>query len=197
MRAPRGLRCAPRNASRSENFTPVGTADKSGTARNGGNARNIRAHHVMPAHVIGPEPRSGEPLRRATSGAGGRWRFLARNFAERLAFGEVAAGLRVLQDTLRDVMTTPWTEPAVRVRWPATQRQYRPLSFTDVTERNVVTTAEEEDCAVVRVQHGPPSSGLWPLEVNKLERRGDDCDASTTGDPPWISLGPGAADFPS
>src|SRR5262249_60589018 len=137
MRAPRGLRCAPRNTSRSENFTPVGTADKSGTARNGENARNIRAHHVMPAHVIGPEPRSGEPLRRATSGAGGRWRFLARNFAERLAFGEVAAGPPVLPGTLPGVMTTPWAEPPGRGPWPAAPRHYPPLPVTDRAERNL------------------------------------------------------------
>jgi len=110
-------------------------------------------------------------LRAASSGArGGGW-VLARNFAERLAFGEVAAGPRVLQDTFSNVMTAPRTQPAIRVRRPATQRQYRPLPLTDVTERNVVTTAEEEDRAVVRIQHGPSSSGLWPHEVNKLERR--------------------------
>src|SRR5438309_9840953 len=36
----------------------------------------------------------------------------------------------------------------------------------------MVTAAQEEDRALVRIQHGPSSSMLCLREVNKLERRG-------------------------
>ena len=66
-----------------------------------------KEHERPEQHLANLPSANGCARRECLSARCGRW-LGAHDFAERLPFGEVTTGPRVLQHALGDVMTTPW-----------------------------------------------------------------------------------------